>query len=226
MAVRSEERQLQDEKVRAALDEIEEKGLVKWYRRWHNEPLTYAVAMTLAKVPFYLLILAVVSWEKIEPFFSDPFLYLKERIVLLAVSFFAFTILFHFAWKGRALTYYLLAKLNAQLELHDDSRVSVYGRKASRKLPVHYHRWGRRWWMLTALLALAVPAAFFSIFYLIHGLKENQWSAQAYFSIFEEGTDVFVFAVFFFLGALMGFGIWKEINKNFHLLQKIDANRE
>lgn len=209
-----------------AVQSIEEKSLVRWYRRWRNDPWTYAVVTALAKIPFYVLIAVVVSWERVKPFFNDPIAYLREKGSLMVIGFFMFVIIYHFAWKSKALKYFLFAKLGSHLPLYEDDRVGAYGQKASERLVIHYQRWGHRRWMLTATLALVLPVAFFAILFLLHGLKGNQWSWQVFFSNFEGGTDVAVFAIFFLFGALMGNGIWREVNENYHLMQKANANRE
>jgi hypothetical protein len=222
----SEEKQRRKKEIDEAFASLEEKDLAKWYGRWRNEPWTYAVVKTFQKIPFYLLIVAVVSWEKIQPLFTHPFVYLKERIPVLLLSFMLFTVIFHFAWRSKAMHYYLLAKTNANLVLRDDDRVNRFSRKASERLVRQYKQWGQRRWHLCMFFGLVIPFAFFSILYLINGLKENQWSPQAFFSIFEGGTDFVVFAIFFFFGALMGNGIWTEINRNYRLLLNANKGRE
>lgn len=226
MALTSEKRQLRDEQIDTALEEIEERDLVKWYGRWRNEPWTYAVVKTLQKIPYTILVLSVVSWEKTRLLFTDPVRYLADRGVMILLAFFCFTVIFHFAWRSKAVKYFLLAKHRPHLQLHDDSRVSAHGRKASGRLATLYRRWGKEWWHLTLLMALAVPTIFFCIYFLLHGLKENQWSVQAFLAIFEDETETLVFAIFFFFGALLGYGIRKEIKQNFHLMQKEKSSSE
>jgi len=226
MALTSEERQLRDEKVQAALEAVEEKGLVKWYGRWRNEPWTYAVVKTLEKVPYTLLVVSIVSWEKTKLLFSDPVVYVKDRGPMLLVAFFCFIVIFHFAWKSKAFKYFLLTKLHPHLQLHGDDKVKTYGSKASEKLVIRYRRWGQKRWLLAALLALLLPVAFFVILYISKGLTDGHWSWNLFFYNFEGGTDVAVFAIFFLFGALMGHGIWREINDNFQLMQKGKSNSE
>jgi hypothetical protein len=204
---------------------LEDKAQQKWKDKWGEAPWSYAVVATLQKIPIYILVVLVVDFNKIKPLFTDPLTYLSSRVWALLVGFVVFVVLFRIAWHSKAFKYYLLTKQNG-IFLPDDSRIGRLGRKAAERLPARYAYWQKRKALLVLLPALLLPVIFFSIMYLLNGIKEDQWTLEEYFTIYEEGVALLVFAIFVFFGVLLGFGIWREIRDNYQALQKIKADRE
>jgi|GEM_PF-7001432 len=218
----TDKKKLTAEEVDALVQGIRQKELLKWFSRWGDAPWVYAVVTTLKHLPWILVAAMILRWEKLKPLFTDPLPYLRERWIYFAAGLLIFVLFHRFTWRQKAFGYFMQAKSGAEgFYVPGDHRIAKMGERRWEKLELQFRRWGQHKFLLILIVALVVPLAFFSVLFVINGLRNGAWSFQELMNGFEGGSFWMVTAIFVLFGMGMGYGIWKEIDENYMLMKKI-----
>ena len=204
-----------------------EKALLKWHARWGDLPWTYALVASLRKLPFILLVALIVRWEKLRALLADPLTYLANRWIFFLTGFLLLVLYNHFVWRKKAFSYFLYARNGVEgFAVHSDSRIARMGERSVIALEKKFLRWKGHKPLLVTLSALALPALFFTLFYLASGLRHDTWTLRGFLDGFEDGVAVLLAVVFILAGLVIGNGIWQELHTNYSLMKKAYPHRE
>lgn len=217
-----ENRKRSSEATDRLLEQLEDRQLLKWYRRWGSHPWRYALLQPWLKLPFVLAYWMLFRWNKeIRPLLEHPKTYLLERGPFLLAGYALLAMIFYFAWKQKAFTFFMKSGLHSHWPQPDgDDPLTRSARKTAERLPLRYRRWGEKKWELMACCALGAVLLGIGPLYLLNALRSGEFSWALFVEGFENGYALLLTlaGIFLLFGLLLGYSVARQLRENYHLL--------
>jgi hypothetical protein len=209
------------------LESIEEKQLLKWFNKWKDSPWLYATTMFLKKLPVYILIAMVFSFQKLKSLINHPIAYFEQQGIFILIIVIVFIVSYRIHWNRKAVKYYFFSRINERLpKVELDQLIAIKGRKVKDTSAAKFEKWGDKKLLLQTVLGLLLPLAFFLILYISNAISDDNWDFNNFTNGFEsKSLIVLIFATFMLFGILLEYSLWRQVKDDYLLLNKAKFNR-